>query len=123
MKTGIHNEKFDKMVRLRNILVSAVIFLIIVIFFFILSILNADKISLGTKIAGVAVGGLSPEAAEEKLKTATEQYLKKNLTLSYKNSHWLATVENLGIEIDTETSINAAFEKGREKGFLNSAWN
>src|SRR4030042_4336800 len=123
MKTDIHNEKFDKMVRLRNILVSAVIFLIIVVFFFVLNILNADKISLGTKMAGVAVGGLSPEKAQEKLKTASERYLKTNLTLSYKNSHWLATVENLGIEINAETSINTAFEKGHKKGFLSTLWN
>ena len=123
MKIRIHKEKLDKLVRLRNILIGVVIFLIVILFFFLLSILNANKISWGTKVAGISIGGFSPQGAQEKLTKATEEFLKKDLFLTYKNSHWLADLKDLGIEIDIDATINMASGQGhRENKFIINAW-
>ncbi|MFZ5559216.1 MAG: VanW family protein [Patescibacteria group bacterium] len=123
MKTFDHKEKIKKLSRLRNILISAIVFLIIVIFFFILNILNTNKISWGTKVAGISVGGLSPQAAEQKLIEASEQFLKMDLFLIYKNSPWQANLERLGIEIDVSNTTKIAFERGHQRNkFLKNAF-
>jgi len=112
MKIRIHKEKFDKLVRLRNILIGLVIFLIIIIFFFVLNILNADKINWGMRIADISIGGLYSQDARIKLIKVSEEFSQRDLFLTYKNSHWVTNLKDLGIEIDIDNTINAASDYG-----------
>jgi len=123
MKIEIHKEKFEKLIRLRNALIGIVVVLIIAVLFFLLSIINANKMSLGTRIAGVYVGGLTPEEAQEKLTKASEEFLNQDLFLTHKNSHWQAKIKNLGVEIDNEKTIKKVFTYSHQgKNFLLSTW-
>jgi len=88
-----------------------VILLIIVIFFFALNTVNANKINWGMKIANVSVGRLNPQQAQEKLQTPTQDFLEKELFLNYKEFYWQTNPENLGIKIDIPATINLAFSK------------
>lgn len=120
---SIHKQKIKRLTRLRNTLIGVVGFLIIVIFFFILNIINVNKISLGTKVANVSLGGLTHQQAEEKLTKAANDFLKKDLFLNYKNSNWQANPEKLGVEIDISDTIKIAFDKGHQKNKLfSNAW-
>jgi len=123
MKIRIHKEKLDKLIRLRNVLIGVVVFLIVVVLLFAFSVVNANKMSWGTKIAGISVGGLTVENAQEKLNKASEQFLNQDLFLTYKNSHWQTAPKNLGIKIDTENTIKNVFDYSHQrKNFLLSAW-
>jgi vancomycin resistance protein YoaR len=116
--------EIKKLIRLRNILIVAVIFLVIIIFFFALDIANNHKINWGTKIAGISIGGETPEEAQDKLTKASEEFLKKEILLNYENQNWRTNPEGLGIEINIEDTIISIFEKGHEgnKFIYNAYW-
>ena len=123
MKIRVHKEKFDKLIRLRNLLIAVVIFLIIVIFFFVLNILNANRISWGTKTADISIGGLSSQDARMKLIEASEEFSKNDLFLTYENSHWVTNLKDLGVEIDVDATINMISRQGHhENKFIINAW-
>jgi vancomycin resistance protein YoaR len=123
MQIEISRKKLNRLVRSRNILVGMVIFLIILIFFVALNIFNSEKINLGLKIAGIKIGGLSQQTAEEKIKTANEEFIKKDLSLTYGNYEFEANPEKLGIEIDASKTAKTAYDYGRtENNFLINFW-
>ena len=104
-------KKIKKIIHSKTLRISGLIFLILVIFFSILDIVNTDKINWGMKIANVSVGGLSPQEAQEKLETTTQQFLKKDLSLIYKVIYWQASPEKVGVKIDVPATINSSFNK------------
>ncbi|OGZ34613.1 MAG: hypothetical protein A2V60_00535 [Candidatus Portnoybacteria bacterium RIFCSPHIGHO2_01_FULL_39_19] len=120
----INHIEIKKLIRLRNILIGVVIFLVIIIFFFILDIANNYKINWGTKVAGISVGGETPEDAQEKLTKTSEEFLKKEILLSYENQNWRTNPEELGVEINIEDTIISIFEKGHKgnKSVYNAYW-
>jgi vancomycin resistance protein YoaR len=115
-------KKFKKIIHLRALQISVLILLILVVFFSILNIVNAEKINWRMKIAGVSVGRLSPQEAQEKLETATQQFLKKELSLNYKESYWQTSPERLGVEIDVPATINLASSKNNIWWQFASLW-
>jgi len=115
-------KKFKKIIHLRALRISVLILLILVVFFSILNIVNAEKINWRMKIAGISVGGLYPQEAQEKLETATQQFLKKELSLNYKKSYWQASPEKLGVEIDVPATINLALGKNNIWWQFASLW-
>lgn len=123
MKITVHKEQFDKLVKSRNLLIGLVIFLTIIVFFFILNTINANKINWGMKIANVSVSGLYPQEAQDKLEKATQDFLEKDFFLNYKEDSWQITPEELGVEINLSNTINTAFNKGHQKNkLLANAW-
>jgi vancomycin resistance protein YoaR len=123
MKIEISKEKFNHLIRLRNILVGMVIFLIILIFFVILNILNSDKTNLGLRVAGIKIGGLNSQAVEEKIKTINEEFIKKDFSLTYKDYNLETSPEKLGIKIDVLKTTKTAYDYGRTgENFLINSW-
>ena len=115
-------KKFKKIIHSRALQISALILLILVVFFSILNIVNAEKINWRMKIAGISVGGLHPKQAQEKLETTTQQFLKKEFSLNYEKSYWQASPERLRIEIDVPATINLAFSKNNIWWQFASLW-
>lgn len=111
MRITIDKKKFEALVYSRNALIAAVLFLVIIIFFFTLNTINAGKINWGMKIAGVSMSGLSAQESQEKLETASQKFLKKDLFLNYEESYWQTSLEKLGVEIDIPTTVNSALSK------------
>ena len=123
MKAIIPKEKIDRLIRAKNLLTGMVIFLIILIFFVLLNILNTDKVNWGMKTAGIKIGGLTANQTEEKIKTSNEEFLKKTFTLIYENNQWQITPEKLGMEIDIAGTAKTAFAYGRSgKNIFANSW-
>jgi vancomycin resistance protein YoaR len=108
-------EKFNHLIKSRNILVGVIVFLIIVVFFFVLNTTNANKLNWGMQIAGISVSGLYPNEAKELLKFKCQHFLEKDFFLNHQGQYWQTSSEKLGIEINTSTTVNLCFKK-------NSIW-
>lgn len=123
MKVEIPKKKFEHLIRMRNILVATMIFLIILIFFVILNILNSNKTTMGLKIAEAKIGGLNLGQVEEKLRTLNNDFLNRGLILSHQDQQWQLDPKKLGIEIDIPKTMLMAFEYGHsEKNIVLSSW-
>jgi len=122
MKIPISEKKIKNLVRLKNLLIGTVIFLVVLIFFVLLNIFNADKINFGLQTAGVKIGGMTIEVATEKLNSVSQEFSKKTLSLDYGNEKWQTTPEKLGMQIDVEQTIKTASAFGHDKNniFKNS---
>lgn len=111
--------KFAKSAKGRKILIAAVgvlagVFLLTVSFGFA----NSQKIAYGVKIDGVAVGGMKLPAAEEKLKTKSEEISKRKIIINIDNKKHETNFSDLGAEIDVERMLVRAFNVGRKNNFL-----
>ena len=95
----------------KGLLIGLVIVLTILIFFFILDTVNANKMNYGMRIAGISIGGLNPCQTQTELEIAAQNFLEKELFLNYKEFYWQANPEKLGIKIDISATINLAFSK------------
>lgn len=123
MQIEISKKKLNRLVRLKNILVGMVIFLIILIFFVVLNIFNFDKINLGLKVAGIKIGGLNIVSTEEKLNAVNEEFGKRNFSLNYENNSWQVSPEKLGITIDAAKTSLTAFAYGHNnKNIVLNSW-
>lgn len=110
----IYKEKFDKfnkLVKSRNLLIVIIILLFVVLFFFILNMANADKINQGTRISGIPVGGLAAYEAEQLLKLKFQEFLNKKFLLNYKKQYWQTSLKQLGADIDIKTTIDIVSAK------------
>lgn len=106
-----------------KLLIFTAILLVVIVFFVALDIVNANRINLGTEIAGISVGGLSQKDALEKLEFNYQQLIAENFSLIYKNLIWTVNLKSMGIEIDVPTTVNLAFSHGHEKNkFLSNRW-
>ena len=112
MKVEIPKKKFEHLIRMRNILVATMIFLIILIFFVILNILNSNKTTMGLKVARIKIGGLNIVSMEEKLNAVNKEFGKRNFSLNYEKNSWQVTPEKLGITIDAAKTSLGAFAYG-----------
>jgi len=118
----ISRKKLNNLIHSRNILISIIIFLIIMVFFFLLNTININKLNKGMKIAGASVGGLYLDQAKEIIEENYNEFLKKEISLNYKDSYWQTNLKNLGVEINTQETIKKAFNKGHDKGFLTNVY-
>ena len=101
----------------------AAVILIIVVFFVILDIANAQKINRGMEVAGIPIGGLSQQDALNKFSIASQNLFNQDFRLIYGNSAWTVNLKNMGIEINAVATINRAYAFGHDKnGFLANIW-
>lgn len=78
-------------------------------------LLDRDTIYNGIKIAGIDVGGLSKEAAQNKITTEfTDAKLKQGMKLKFKENEYDLSMEQLGLKFDLDSILQKAYEYGRE---------
>jgi vancomycin resistance protein YoaR len=77
-----------------------------------------DKIEPGTSISGVYVGEMSREQAKAELSKRLEGYSTRPITLQFKDSNWNPTLEQLGVTINLDASLDSAFKLGRSGEFF-----
>ncbi|MBU3922810.1 VanW family protein [Patescibacteria group bacterium] len=119
----ISKDKLNNLIHSRNTLICIVIILIIIIFFFTLNTLNINKLNIGMRIAGISVSGLYINEAREAIQENCEEFLKKEISLNYKDSFWKTDLRNLGVEINIEQTLENALNKGHNKSlFKNIYW-
>jgi vancomycin resistance protein YoaR len=71
-------------------------------------LLAGDKLPRNAEVGGVAVGGLSPAAAEQKLRAALEPLEAAKLTLTAADAHLRLTPAEAGLAVDYAASIAQA---------------
>lgn len=83
-------------------------------------LLYAGRIYPGVSVAGISLGGLTPEAASEKL--LTEITYPQSGQILFQDAAaqrtWLAAPMQLGLFLDADASAQAAFSIGRTGGLL-----
>ena len=79
-------------------------------------ICRGDRIFSGVSVAGISLGGLTEEAAEDMLRQAGVE--PPDITLRYKKSVYHPKADELGIRLNSTACAKAAFAVGRNGGIL-----
>jgi len=122
MKIETPKKQIEHLLRIRNILVATMIFLIIGIFFTILNIVNAEKTNYGLTSAGINIGGLNKIELEQRLKELNVNLSKQEISLVYQDKAWQTNPEKLGIAIDVEKSALFALAYGHNQNLFINCW-
>lgn len=78
--------------------------------------LYGDRIYPQVSVAGMDIGGMSREAAREVLERRAVELEYGGFVFNYDGQNWAPTLTQLGVSIDYEATLDAAFEIGREEG-------
>lgn len=80
---------------------------------------HAGEILPGTRVAGVQVGGLSPEEARERLAPALRG---KKATLAHGDQRFTVRAEEIGYGVDLRATVTHAMEAGRGNPLTSLLW-
>lgn len=83
---------------------------------------RADRILPGVTVAGVDVGGMTWPEAERAVKVAAAKTLRRQLTVSVGDSHWIVTPAQLGRRADIDTAVTQALSVGASMGTFDRFW-
>jgi vancomycin resistance protein YoaR len=81
----------------------------------------AGKIYPNVSIRGVAVGELTPDAARAALQERFGPFLAQPITLTYGERTWTPTLAELGVRLEIDEAVEAAYRAGRGNGILADA--
>lgn len=76
--------------------------------------LYVGRIHEGVRVAGVALGGFTPEEARSELAAALAPLAAERLTLRAGDRAWHPTLAELGVRVESEATIAQAMRQGRE---------
>lgn len=79
---------------------------------------HAGRLLPGARIAGVDVGGLTPEQAIDAATAAIRPRLDQPITVSWEHRSWTVTPRELGARNDSEEAVAEAIEASRETSFF-----
>jgi vancomycin resistance protein YoaR len=82
-------------------------------FSFAFSLINSGQIMPGVRVAGVNLSGLAPEEAAQLLESEISFPTKGKILLSYGETSWSFSPSQLGLSLDSEASVEAAYSFGR----------
>jgi lipoprotein-anchoring transpeptidase ErfK/SrfK len=80
------------------------------------------KIADGVTVNGVAVGGLTPQRARDKLSAALLKPLDRPVSVRYQGSRFTLTPEQAQIAIDIDGSVDRALAASRAGNLLTRTW-
>ncbi len=84
-----------------------------------------DRIYPAVRVAGVPVGGMTFAEARSVVSSQAERLETATATFSYQGRTWTPTLKELGVHVDVESTLDAAFQIGREgnaRQRLSTAW-
>ena len=79
------------------------------------------KLLPGIVIAGVDVGGMTPEEAYRAVKAAGKIQLDRNITVGYEEKSWTVTPRELGAKSNARALVDAAVAESENTGVLTKA--
>jgi len=83
---------------------------------------RADRILPGVTVVGVDVGGMTRPEAERAVKAAAAKTLRRQLTVSIGESHWIVTPAQLGRRADIDAAVTQALSLGASMGTFDRFW-
>jgi vancomycin resistance protein YoaR len=78
----------------------------------------AGKIYPNVAIRGVSVGEMTPNEARQALESRFSPFLAQPLTLTYGDQTWTPTVSEIGVQLEIDSAIEAAYAAGRKHGMI-----
>lgn len=79
---------------------------------------HTGKIYPNVSVQGLALGEMTPQEAEAKLRARYEPFLRRPVTLTFGDRTWRPTAEELGIRMDFDGAIMSAYSAGRDNGLI-----
>lgn len=76
-------------------------------------VVSADRIMSGVRVLGVDLGGQTLVAAHGLLLTASQRLAEEPVTLSVRGREWAFRAGELGMQLDTESTLQQAYQVGR----------
>ncbi|MHB1002178.1 MAG: VanW family protein [Armatimonadota bacterium] len=101
-----------------KVLLIVVIALVCIIAGTAVALSSGDTIYQGVKVGGVDVGGLTVDEAHNKLSTKVAELESVKVTLVYSKNSQVCTMSDLGASADIESSINTAYQVGRDGNII-----
>jgi hypothetical protein len=83
---------------------------------------NRTTIAEGVTVNGVHVGGLNPDQARAKLRTALLEPLTRPVSVRYHGRRFTLTPEQAQIAVDIERSVDGAIAASREGNMFSRVW-
>ncbi len=80
----------------------------------------SGKIYPNVAIRGVPVGEMTPEQAKQALEARFSPFLAQPLTLTYGAQEWTPTVSEIGVRIEIDSAVEAAYAAGREHNLIDN---
>jgi vancomycin resistance protein YoaR len=77
-----------------------------------------EKIEPGTSVSGVYVGEMTRDQAKAELNKRLEGYNTRPISLQFKDNNWNPTLEQLGVTINFDASIDSAFKLSKTGDFF-----
>ncbi len=98
----------------------AVIFAIAVLFTLWLDFSSQNQFALGTKIAGIKIGGMDYKSGTDKVRSEVDKFEKTTLKFisSEKNFETETSLSEIGAEINFEKSLKEAYAIGKNRNFF-----
>ncbi|MBV9600018.1 MAG: VanW family protein [Chloroflexi bacterium] len=95
--------------------------LAVLAFLTLFEVVNWGKISPGVTVLGADIGGMSRAEAVARLLPSVQQLLDRPLDITAANSGqtWHTTARDLGLRLDADELVGAAYDVGRSGGPLN----
>lgn len=72
----------------------------------------------GVSVAGVPVGGLTPEAAAARVQQSLNPTANERIVLRAGEDEWAMPLDRLGVTLDIDTTIDRAYAVGRDESLL-----
>jgi lipoprotein-anchoring transpeptidase ErfK/SrfK len=92
---------------------AAVILIVLFAAMYLYDHSRRDTIASGVKIAGVPVGGLSPDAARKKLDSDLVGHLSKPVVVRVGSQHWTLGPRTAGVRVDVAAMVDEAIGASR----------
>jgi lipoprotein-anchoring transpeptidase ErfK/SrfK len=83
---------------------------------------HAGRILPGVRIAGIDVGGMTRSEAEQAVKAAAADVLRKKLVVRVGDTRWATTPAELGRRAGIAAAVSEAVTAGQDLGTFDRAW-
>lgn len=80
----------------------------------------SDRIYPGVRVLNVDVGGLTKDKAIEVLGDHLKNYSASPVTLTFEGREWRPSPDQIGVQVDVESTVSDAIAVGRQGGFTES---
>ena len=80
----------------------------------------SGKVYAGVRALGIDLGGKTPEEAEELLRDKVAPFSSEPLVLTWGGKEWKPSLEDLGVTIAVDDTVDEAFKVGRDADFFGS---
>ncbi len=81
----------------------------------------ADRIAAGVRVLGVDVGGRTKAEARSRIEAESAMYLGRPVVLRAEGHEWELAASDLGVMVDVDATVDAAYEVGKEGNIFQRA--